>query len=130
MESFKWRFTSNLTGDTDVIRSGGRVSIHSSGQRLVISDLQVDDSGVWSCVAFNELTEDVVNSKELVVEGEQLSSPTVCGALTVNKCAIISTPTHTHTHTHSLPSDSSAALLSCGESRHLTHTHMSRGFTA
>ena len=70
METLLWRFTSTSTGETFRIVSGGRVSVDTLGQRLVLSDVQVDDSGVWSCVAVNHLTADVVTSRELVVEGQ------------------------------------------------------------
>ncbi len=70
MERLSWRFMSNQTGMSGTVSMvDPRVSIEDGGRRLVITDLTVDYSGVWSCVASNSLTSDVINSLPLTVEG-------------------------------------------------------------
>ncbi len=68
MESLSWRFMSNITGMSGTVVDP-RVTIEDGGRRLVITDLTVDFSGVWSCVASDPLTSAVINSLPLTVEG-------------------------------------------------------------
>ncbi len=68
IERLSWRFMSNITGMSGTVVDP-RVTIEDGGRRLAITDLTVDFSGVWSCVASDPLTSDVINSLPLTVEG-------------------------------------------------------------
>ncbi len=69
LEHLSWRFVSSLTGES-MSATGPHIRILEDGQQLVLTELGVEDSGEWSCVASDPLTADVVNSLSLVVEGE------------------------------------------------------------